>query len=315
MVTSVPIIPEDLDQWNLKVLDSLLKIGRIESETFDFKGPDFKELNVDICAMANTSTGIIVLGISPEKKSGRVIGYQKVGFSPSEGDNIHNSIGNAKFNVEPMPDIKYIDLEEIDSSSGIVSKFYSVLKIEGKDIEKPYFVKGKGQCYVRAGPTSTPASRTTVLNLYSNLKQKQNNLERFYMCVNLLKESIMFTTEALEREDFSGIIKIAPINLNLVKNAMASVEWFLVDNDLLGGHIETNYIKSGRFYSYLQELELLNIYINAYNVEADPAKKDKLKTYMAEAQFWNPGTDKVKHLINFLNTVEKKAQDFLYKFK
>jgi predicted HTH transcriptional regulator len=85
MVTSVPIIPEDLDQWNLKVLDSLLKIGRIESETFDFKGPDFKELNVDICAMANTSTGIIVLGISPEKKSGRVIGYQKVGFSPSEG--------------------------------------------------------------------------------------------------------------------------------------------------------------------------------------------------------------------------------------
>jgi hypothetical protein len=73
----------------------------------------------------------------------------------------------------------------------------------------------------------------------------------------------MFTTEVLEREDFSGIIKIAPIDLNLVKNAMGSVEWFLVDNDLLGGHIETNYIKSDHFYSYLQELELLDIYIDA----------------------------------------------------
>lgn len=38
----------------------------------------------------------------------------------------------------------------------------------------------------------------------------------FLMCTNLLKESIMFMTEALEKVGVSSIIKIAPIDLDPV---------------------------------------------------------------------------------------------------
>jgi hypothetical protein len=48
-------IPEKLDDWNLQVLENLIKIKDIEGESFDFKREiDSKhKLNEDICAMAN----------------------------------------------------------------------------------------------------------------------------------------------------------------------------------------------------------------------------------------------------------------------
>ena len=64
---SLSKVPHKLDEWNIKVINSLIQILSIESENFDFKGSEFNkksdELYNDICAMANTSGGYIVLGI------------------------------------------------------------------------------------------------------------------------------------------------------------------------------------------------------------------------------------------------------------
>jgi hypothetical protein len=118
MVTSVPIIPEDLDQWNLKVLDSLLKIGRIESETFDFKGPDFKELNVDICAMANTSTGIIVLGISPEKN---LVDVRRQGYHICLSDDTTFLVQSSPTLLLSPPPLLSLSAVELLSDVGLLS--------------------------------------------------------------------------------------------------------------------------------------------------------------------------------------------------
>jgi hypothetical protein len=40
---SIPTIPSRLEDWNIQVIDSLLPILSIESETFDFKGHDFNK--------------------------------------------------------------------------------------------------------------------------------------------------------------------------------------------------------------------------------------------------------------------------------
>ena len=59
-----------------------------------------------------------------------------------------------------------------------VNQLYPVLKIEGEDIHRPYFVKGSGQCFVRIGASISPASRITVLNLFTNIVAKRTDVER-----------------------------------------------------------------------------------------------------------------------------------------
>ena len=298
------MIPETLDKWNIEDLNRLVSLRDIESEQFDFKGPEFKELANHFCAFANYSTGQMVLGVKEDKRNGHLVGFKKVGFNKEREDWVRNEVNNAMANVDPPPEVNI----KRDHDS-----IYPVLTIVGKDIRKPYGVRGSGQFFIRIGAATVPASRTVVLNLFSNLQEKQNILRRFLICVGMLKESIMFVTESLQKFGVDDIIKIAPIDLSLIKRAIPYSEWFLVENDLLGGHIETNYIRSGLLYSYLQELEVLNIYINAYNIEFDRARKSKLKTYMVETQYWHPESDKVKEFLRFLKAIEYKVKEFLLK--
>jgi hypothetical protein len=59
-----PEIPMDLGKWDLSVINNLIKFKDIEREIFDIKGPDLGELDKDICAMANSiHGGILLLGI------------------------------------------------------------------------------------------------------------------------------------------------------------------------------------------------------------------------------------------------------------
>jgi hypothetical protein len=48
----LPIVPSEIDGWNLRTLNKLLKIIKVESETLEFKGREFPSLTNLLCAMA-----------------------------------------------------------------------------------------------------------------------------------------------------------------------------------------------------------------------------------------------------------------------
>ena len=51
----------EVKNWNMAVLDSLLKYIEIEGDSFDFKGRKLQQLETHLCAMTNTVTGILAL--------------------------------------------------------------------------------------------------------------------------------------------------------------------------------------------------------------------------------------------------------------
>ena len=82
----IPSIPQNLDDWNMDMIDSLLNIPTIESEKLECK----REIRVDvlsksICALANTRGGFILVGLGEKKADGgKKSGYEKIGLDSDE---------------------------------------------------------------------------------------------------------------------------------------------------------------------------------------------------------------------------------------
>src|SRR5690349_14071636 len=95
------IIPTNLDDWKPEILDELIKYVDIESENFDFK-KEISELEIHLCAMANTSGGFLVLGIEEVKSSDstKIISYKKTGFEKGKEDPMKLQVTNSIFNIE-----------------------------------------------------------------------------------------------------------------------------------------------------------------------------------------------------------------------
>jgi predicted HTH transcriptional regulator len=135
---TLTLIPGTLDKWDIKSLNQLINLRDIESDTFDFKGPDFKELANHFCAFANHSTGQMVLGIKEEKRNGYLVGFKKVGFDKDREDWVRNEVNNAMANVDPRPAMNIEILRDHDS-------IYPVLKIEGRLLRQRCY-SGKTPC-------------------------------------------------------------------------------------------------------------------------------------------------------------------------
>jgi predicted HTH transcriptional regulator len=110
---TLPAIPERPQDWNIDTIDNLVQILSIESETFDFKEPRSVEKNgelyKDICAMANTSGGYIVLGVGEDKAlDGTLIRFTKDGFRAGTEDKVNLSIANNVYEVNPTPSIEQV---------------------------------------------------------------------------------------------------------------------------------------------------------------------------------------------------------------
>jgi len=193
---------------------------------------------------------------------------------------------------------------------------YPVLKIEGRDIHRPYFVRGSGQCFVRIGSSTTPASRTTVLNLFSNTIAKRTEVQRLRTAAGFLKEALTYTSENIhdiESMDHKEIIpevdlsnaKILEVDLSYIRNVSLSSEWFLVQNDLLGGHISIDSFRGG-FYSFIHDLERLNLSIRTHNNQITFGEsKDSVLS------LWEPGHAKYKESISFLDKIVSKCDEYL----
>jgi Putative DNA-binding domain len=297
------LIPERLETWDIDALNRLVNLKDIESEEFDFKGPEYRELANHICAMANTSGGYLVLGIDENKneKTNYFIGFKKKGFKVGEEKNVETQINNATINVEPYPklDFKYI----VDGK-----KFYPVIKIESINHQKPYFVKGSGVCYIRAGKSTTPASRSTVINLLSNHFQRKNSILRLRAACRDLIEQIQYTSEDIELANPREVLNmIKPLNLNFLQNSVLDTDWLLLQNNLYGAHID-EYSDVGGYYSFYNKLERLNLAIDTFNRSIDTfnqefifQKREEIKRN--NMRFWHPSGVDSKKAILFLERI------------
>lgn len=90
--------------------------------------------------------------------------------SDSTRKNSLNDIRNYTYIVEPHPKIETRVID--DPGNG---KFYVILKVERKVVDLLSAVKG--QFFVRVGASNSPASPRTVLNLFSEIKQKIRDVD------------------------------------------------------------------------------------------------------------------------------------------
>jgi hypothetical protein len=300
MNDSLVDIPRNKSDWNIDVLDKLIKLRDIESDTFDFKS-DYKKLSLHLCAFANNSFGQMVLGIEELKKGEVVYGFKKKGFLEDDLNSIQNEINNAMVNVDPAPTVTISVLNENQM-------VYPIIKIEGENSKKPYFQKGTGTCFVRIGSSSVPASRATILHLFSDIIRRIENVEKLKASAEFLKEMIMYTCEKLEVENYEDpVSRITPLDLSLFKNCTLDTQWFLIENNLYGGHIKDSSSKGG-IHSFLYDLELFNIDINIYNTDLGTTRA-KIKKRID--LLWKPRSQKYDESLRFLDGLLEKSRIFI----
>ncbi|MDE1876791.1 MAG: ATP-binding protein, partial [Thaumarchaeota archaeon] len=255
-------IPEKLEEFDIELLDKMINIPSIESEIFDFKDKP-SDLHEDMCAMANAKGGFLVLGIGQRKGKDdkTLIGFEKIGFTKGEEDPLGNKINNFRFLVEPTPTIAINHIYENDGS-----KFYTVIKIESKTSEKPYFITNTDQCFVRLHSSSQRVGRTAILNLFTNSVEQINNLEKLRSSSVLLRDEFKQTLDYCRSIHPATTVKATPIDIAFMHNAVISNETFLRERKLLGGTSE-DVIK------ILHILNKFNTQIEGYNNSVDPEEK------------------------------------------
>lgn len=126
-----------------------------------------------MCAMANTITGILALGVDDPSSDSPNAVFTKEGFRNGAEEDTLNSITNYVAKVDPLPRVTHTVL--IDQPD---STFYVILKAEGLESQRPYIIKDTSEIFVRIGGSARPASRTTIANLFVNLLERRNSIRK-----------------------------------------------------------------------------------------------------------------------------------------
>ena len=301
-------IPEKLEDFNIVLLNKLINVTSVESDIFDFK-LEPSDLHEDICAMANTKGGFLVLGIDQiTGKDGRtIVGFKKVGFKKGEEDLIGGKINNYRFLIEPIPTLT---INHIYEDSG---EFYTAIKIESRISDKPYFVTNTDQCFVRLHSSSQRVGRTTILNLFSASVEQKSSIEKLRVASGLVREALLFTSQGIQANATVNLskAKLSPVDLTILRNAILSGEWFLIENDLLGKHTAPDAYTAG-INGVLYNIELMNTYVKAYNQLTSGTEKESVMSQLSNN--WGVGSTNVRNNIEILDKIIKTANEFLAKY-
>ena len=299
----VPTIPQNLGEWDISKLNELIQFVDIESETFDFK-KEPNELAEHICSMANTRGGFIILGIREIRSKDRtkIIKFEKYGFSHGKQDVTKNKITNSVLAIEPIP---LVEIEHIQEEKG--GKFYTIIKIENKISDKPYFVKSTDQCFVRIHASKIRANRSTVLNLFSASIERRRNLENLKSACSQTKEAFRYALRDAYGVSDASTMKIPPLDLSYLRNISLSCEWFLRENDLWGEHTGQSSYTHG-INSILHDLELLNIYIKSYNLATNQKERQSLKSQLSS---WSLGGSYEENTLEMFDRIIDVVDKFL----
>ena len=263
----IPGIPQNLNDWNMDAIGSLLNISNIESEKLECKREIRVEaLSKSICAMANTCGGFILVGLGERKtEDGKKSGYEKIGLSSDE-DTISQQISQATHAIDPKSKIESKCIED-------GGKRYVIIRVPEEKSKKPFFVVDHG-CYVRIGSSSFPASRRVVMNLFEGLEKKRN-IASLLASLKILKAQLGATMDYTGKISCKDQTRPALVDVRFVMADVMKNQAFLVENELFG-NVDACHVNSG-ILKVLQAVEQLNAQIAAYNAEPDPALKEKIR--------------------------------------
>lgn len=297
----LPEIPQNLDDWSIDTIDALYRIPHIESEAFDFK-KEQSELDEHICSMANHKGGILVLGIAPKRSedSKHIIGFVKSGFSKGREEIILNQIADNVVKVEPRPKVDVKHISEKDDNT-----FYTVIKIESRISDKPYFVTTTDQCFVRLHNSKRRASRSFIFNLFAGSLEQRKNLESLRSACSLIKESVRHIIGDIQFVAPNSSMKIPILDLTYLRSLAISCEWFLKENNLWGEHTKQNSYTHG-INSMLHELELMNTYIKSFNDAHENIERQSLKTQLSSYRHGSSfESDVITNFDNIITTIDE----------
>jgi schlafen family protein len=223
----------DLEEWRMNgvnLLKELVKHQDIERDNFDFKSTKLNKLDEVLCAMANTTTGILCLGVdNPTSETNPNSTFRPDGFRKNTKDETLNSINNFVVKVDPIPIVNHCTFDDEAGDS-----FYVILKVQGLINQRPYMIKGKGQIWVRIGASTMPATRTTIATLFVNQLERRNSVRKLQVHCRLLRSQLIQTAQVIDGVNREYTDIIPPLDLQPFKDAVSSAEWFLSEQNLLG---------------------------------------------------------------------------------
>jgi Putative DNA-binding domain len=305
MSLSSPEIPMELREWDMTVLNNLVKYRDIERDNFDFKSKDLGDLANHVCAMANTITGILCLGVDEPASASPTAEFRPNGFLRGTEDDIKNSIRNFVVKVDPIPKVTPWPLTDEARDS-----FYMLLKVEGLEAQRPYTVKDRGQIFVRIGSSTTPASRTTIANLFINLLEKRNSIRKLQVHCRLLRSELIQTAEVIDTVDSNYIGIIPLLDLQSFKDAVSSAEWFLSEQNLLGQVNSNTATKVEGLYTKIHEFNVLNTTIDIFNKE-QMNRPVRYTTFSRVWEKWKTDRNEFKSIIGSLDDIDQRCTKFL----
>ncbi|MDH3203904.1 MAG: ATP-binding protein [Nitrosopumilus sp.] len=298
------IVPENREDWNLDTINELIKLRDIESEDFDFKGIDMKDLANHLCAFANTHGGYLVLGIDEDKNNDKLLGFRKNGFKKEKEDHTKNEIRNHHVRIEPLPDIQTKIISDDE-------RFYVVIKVENNQIKKPYFVNGKG-CFVRIGPSTNLASRNTVLNLFSDINKQIQDLENLKASTVMLKEDFIMIIGKFRYISSAPPNRLPKLDLTLFRNNIAKCESFLVKKNILSRLLEVR--TAPAIAPLLHTLDALNSYIDGFSNSTDESIKKSLQNQIKKNAHYTL-SEELENVEPFLDELLNAIDEHLTKIR
>ncbi len=262
----IPTIPQNLDDWSIDVIDSLLDVSSIESETLECK----REINPSslpkhICAMANVHGGFILVGLDEKKTNdGKKSGYDKTGLNLDE-DEINQRVSSAVYEIEPTPMVKSRCIPD-------GAKTYAVIHIPEEKSKKPFFVKNSG-CHIRVGSSSFPASRNIVMSLFEGLEKKRN-IVSLMASLKILKAELGDTLAHMKSIHPENQMRSAQVDMGFVMADVTKNQAFLEENNLFAD--VSNSQVTGGILKVIQTIRKFNVQIEAYNSTQDPNRKREI---------------------------------------
>jgi hypothetical protein len=294
----------ELEEWNMDVLNTLLKYRDIERDSFDFKGKKLDGLKTHVCAMANTITGILGLGVDDLASASPTAVFTKNGFRKGTEDETLNSVYNHVAKVDPVPKVTHKVLTDQSDDD-----FYVILKIEGLESQRPYLIKDTAQIYVRIGGSTRLASRATIANLFVNLLERRNTIRKLQVHCRLLRNELLFTAQVIDTVDDNYIGIIPLLDLQAFTGAVLSAEWFLSEQNLLGG-VDSIGTVIGGLYNDIYELNILNTTLDILNKE-QMNRSVRYKMSKTVLDKWRPHRKEFNNIILSLENIIERCTRYL----